>query len=132
GRVTSWNQEAEQIKGYRAEEIIGRHFSCFYLPEAIERGWPEQELAEAKSKGRFEDEGWRVRKGGSRFWANVVVTPLRDATGALCGFVKVTRDITERRNNQEELARKSEELSRSEQALRNENAIITSMVESMG
>ena len=94
GRVTSWNAGAEQIKGYSAKEILGRHFACFYTPEDRDAGKPEEELQKAVAEGRFEDEGWRVRKDGSRLWANVVVTPVFDDAGILCGFAKVTRDIT--------------------------------------
>src|SRR5438067_1986935 len=78
GRVTSWNAGAQRIKGYAAEEIVGQHFSRFYPPEAVDRGWPVHELEVAQREGRFEDEGWRLRKDGSRFWANVVLTALRD------------------------------------------------------
>jgi PAS domain S-box-containing protein len=101
GRVATWNAGAEAIKGYRAEDIIGQHFSRFYEREAIERGWPEHELAMARATGRFEDEGWRLRKDGSRFWASVVITALHDRTGTLCGFAKVTRDLTARRQVEE-------------------------------
>jgi PAS domain S-box-containing protein len=97
GRVATWNAGAERLKGYSAAEIVGRHFSTFYPPEAVERDWPAEELRRATADGRVEDEGWRVRKDGSRFWANVVITALRDATGTLRGFGKVTRDMTERR-----------------------------------
>src|SRR5579864_4545848 len=97
GRVASWNSGAERIKGYRADEILGKHFSVFYLPEEVERRKSEFELRVAEEQGRIEDEGWRVRKDGSRFWANVVITALRDDKGRLRGFVKVTRDMTERR-----------------------------------
>ncbi len=103
GRVVSWNAGAQRIKGYTAAEIIGRHFSCFYPPEAIERGWPEHELTVAAKEGRFEDEGWRLRKDGSRFWANVVITALRGAAGDLKGFSKITRDLTERKRAEERL-----------------------------
>jgi len=103
GRVASWNSGAERITGYRAEEIIGQHLSRFYLAEDVERGRPEQELKVAASEGRFEEEGWRLRKDGSRFWANVIVTPLRDAAGELQGFAKVTRDFTERKRAEEAL-----------------------------
>jgi PAS domain S-box-containing protein len=96
GNVVSWNSGAEQIKGYCAAEIIGRHFSCFYPREDIESKKPESELATAVRDGRFEEEGWRLRKDGSRFWANVVITALRDEAGLLRGFAKVSRDITKR------------------------------------
>jgi PAS domain S-box-containing protein len=97
GHVTSWNAGAERIKGYRAEEILGRHFSTFYPPEDVAAGKPERELEEAIAEGRLEDEGWRVRKDGTRFWGNVVITALFDESGELRGFGKVTRDMTERR-----------------------------------
>jgi len=96
GIVVSWNTGAEHIKGYKAQEIIGHHFSRFYPEEAIRSGWPQTELAEATRLGRFEDEGWRIRKDGSKFWANVVITALFDDDGILRGFAKVTRDLTER------------------------------------
>src|SRR5436190_86949 len=102
GRVTTWNAGAESIKGYTAQEIIGQHFSRFYPPEQVERGWPDEELRRATAEGRFEDEGWRVRKDGTTFWANVVITALRDDSGSLRGFVKVTRDLTERRQAEEQ------------------------------
>jgi PAS domain S-box-containing protein len=97
GIVSSWNAGAENIKGYQAHEIIGHHFSRFYPPDAIRAGWPKTELEYATRDGRFEDEGWRVRKDGTRFWANVVITALRDSDGRLRGFAKVTRDLTDRR-----------------------------------
>jgi len=97
GRVMSWNAGAERINGYKAQEIIGRHFSVLYPSEAVEKKWPEQELAMAREQGRFEDEGVRLRKDGSGFWANVTVTPLYDAHGELFGFAKVTRDLTDRK-----------------------------------
>jgi len=96
GRVATWNLGAKRIKGYLKEEIIGKHFSVFYPPEDIAAGKPEEALATAAREGRFEDEDWRVRKDGSRFMASVVITALRDESGRLCGFGKVTRDITER------------------------------------
>jgi PAS domain S-box-containing protein len=105
GRVVTWNAGAERTKGYRADEIIGRHFSQFYPREAVERGWPDEELKRAAAEGRFEDEGWRVRKDGSTFWANVVITALRDEAGTLRGFAKVTRDLTERRQAEENTRR---------------------------
>ena len=97
GNIASWNTGAQRIKGYQAEEIIGRHFSCFYPSEAIDRGWPDEELRRAAANGRFEDEGWRLRKDGGQFWANVIITALRDKAGKLRGFSKITRDLTERR-----------------------------------
>src|SRR5690606_9532340 len=95
GIVVSWNAGAERIKGYRAHEIVGHHFSRFYPEEAVRSGWPQTELELATRQGSFEDQGWRVRKDGSRFWANVVITALHDDHGALRGFAKVTRDMTE-------------------------------------
>ena len=103
GNVATWNAGAQRIKGYEAEEIIGRHFSAFYPPEDVAAGKPERELLIAAADGRLEDEGWRVRKDGSRFWANVVITALRDETGVLRGYGKITRDITERRFAEEQL-----------------------------
>ena len=104
GIVATWNAGAQLIKGYRPEEIIGRHFSCFYSKEEVLAGKCERELAIADREGRFEEEGWRVRKDGSRFWANVVITAVRDSRGQLRGFAKVTRDLTERRRSEGELA----------------------------
>jgi PAS domain S-box-containing protein len=98
GHVMSWNRGAELIKGWRAEEIVGRHFSCFYTRDDIARGWPHEELVAACRNGRVEDEGWRMRKDGSRFWANIVITPLYDSSKRLIGFAKVTRDLTQRRH----------------------------------
>jgi PAS domain S-box-containing protein len=97
GLVTSWNRGAERIKGYRSDEIVGRHFSSFYPHEDVVQGKPQRELAVAAAEGRFEDAGWRVRKDGTRFWAEVVITPIFDSTGKLSGFGKVTRDVTGRR-----------------------------------
>lgn len=108
GHVLTWNTGAERIKGYRADEIIGRHFSEFYPPEPRACGFPDRELEVAARAGSFEDEGWRVRKDGSLFWANVVITAMRDASGQLVGFAKVTRDLTQRRDREEAL-RQSEE-----------------------
>ncbi|HJR16933.1 MAG TPA: PAS domain S-box protein, partial [Gemmatimonadales bacterium] len=105
GRVTSWNEGAERIKGYTADEILGRSFTEFYPEEKVASGFPQSELKAAAREGRFEDEGWRVRKDGSRFWANVVITALRDDTGELIGFAKVTRDLTERRETEEQARR---------------------------
>lgn len=110
GRVVSWNEGAERIKGYMSEEIVGRHFCCFYPPEEVERGTPARILEEATKRGRCENEGWRVRKDGSRFWANVVVTALYDEAEQLRGFAKVTRDVSERKRYEEEMLRRSAEL----------------------
>jgi PAS domain S-box-containing protein len=96
GNVATWNSGAKRIKGYDAREIVGRHFSVFYPPDDIAAGKPQNELSIAAQAGRVEDEGWRVRKDASRFWANVVITALRDARGNLLGFAKVTRDMTDR------------------------------------
>jgi PAS domain S-box-containing protein len=103
GHVASWNQGAERIKGYKQDEIIGRHFSCFYPAEDLAGGLPERELQMAAVAGRCEQEGWRVRKDGSQFWANVVITSLKDESGTLRGFSKITRDITERKGAEERL-----------------------------
>src|SRR5215472_8390490 len=111
GRVTTWNLGAERIKGYRAREIIGEHFSRFYTPEDARADLPAKALRAALEDGRYENEGWRVRKDGSRFWADVVITPIRGASGESVGFVKVTRDLTERKLAQENL-RLSRERSR--------------------
>jgi PAS domain S-box-containing protein len=109
GKVASWNTGAQRLKQYRPDEIIGRNFSVFYPPEAIAAGWPPKSCAARKCDGRFEDEGWRMRKDGSRFWANVVITALYGTPmGELAGFAKVTRDLTERRQHEEAL-RASEE-----------------------
>jgi PAS domain S-box-containing protein len=109
GHVSTWNVGAQHIKGYLREEIVGKHFSVFYTPDAIARHWPQHELAVALDQGRFEDEGWRLRKDGSAFWANVVITPIYDKTQRLRGFAKITRDLTARR--------KTEELQRTERRM---------------
>jgi PAS domain S-box-containing protein len=108
GYILSWNPGAQRFKGYTADEVIGKHFSIFYPKERIAEGFPQYELREAARVGRFEDEGWRVRKDGSQFWANVVITALHDPSGKLVGYAKVTRDLTERRKAEEAL-RESEE-----------------------
>jgi diguanylate cyclase (GGDEF)-like protein/PAS domain S-box-containing protein len=100
GNVATWNAGAQRFKGYHADEIVGRHFSVFYSPEDVAAGKPERELAIAAAEGHVQDEGWRVRHDGTRFWANVVITALRDSTGTLRGYGKITRDVTERRNFQ--------------------------------
>lgn len=111
GRIKSWNRGAERIKGYDESEIVGRHFSVLYPEEYVENGRPERLLAEATAEGRVEDEGWRVRKDGSRFWAHVTITALYDE-GELRGFAKVTRDVTERRQREREIANQRDELER--------------------
>jgi hypothetical protein len=108
GHVLTWNAGAERFKGYKAHEIIGQHFSRFYPPDALASGLPEHELKVACETGVFEDEGWRVRQDGSLFWANVVITALRNSKGELVGFAKVTRDLTQRRAHEEELRRSEE------------------------
>ncbi|MET8998818.1 PAS domain S-box protein [Amycolatopsis sp. NPDC004169] len=115
GHISSWNAGAQRIKGYAAEEIIGQHFSVFYPAEDVAAGKPARELETATAEGRLEDEGWRVRKDGTRFWANVVITALYDEQGRLHGFGKVTRDMTERRN--------------AEQALRERRRLVGHLVE---
>lgn len=110
GRVTSWNGAAERINGYGTDEVIGRRVSIFYTPEDVAIGKPTRELETAIQSGRFEEDGWRVRKDGSRFFANVVVTPLQDPAGGVRGFLKITRDITEKRKAERELLRRSAEL----------------------
>lgn len=109
GRVATWNAGAQRLKGYKSEEIIGQHFSRFYPQDAIDRGWPAHELRVARAEGRFEDEGWRIRKDGSRFWANVVITAVHDESGAFCGFGKITRDLTERKKAEANAVRVAEE-----------------------
>src|SRR3954468_21850313 len=108
GRILTWSAGAARLKGYARTEVLGRHFSIFYMPEAVKAGKPDWELEEATRPGRLEDEGWRVRKDGTHFWANVVITALRDELGTLVGFAKVTRDLTQRRLN-EEMLRQNEE-----------------------
>lgn len=110
GNVASWNPGAQRIKGYTADEIIGRHFSTFYTADAVSAGWPAHELREATRLGRFEDEGWRVRKDGTRFWANVIITAMRRGDGTLRGFVKVTRDISERKAHEDRIHRLTRQL----------------------
>ena len=113
GQIVSWNAGAERIKGYRADEIIGQSFSRFYTPEDVRADLPRRELETASSVGQCEDEGWRIRKDGSRFWASVTVTALRDEGGTLRGFAKITRDITDRKHAEERLKQQAAELARS-------------------
>ena len=109
GHIVSWNNGAQRIKGYQGAEIIGKHFSCFYPPADLQSGKPQWELEVAAKDGRFEDEGWRVRKDGSKFWASVVITAIRDEGGNLIGFGKVTRDFTERMRTQDTLRQEIQE-----------------------
>ena len=124
GRVTSWNQGAQRIKGYTAEEIVGKHFSIFYPPEVAQSGHPEEELRIAREEGRFQEEGWRVRKDGTLFWANVLVNAVRDDSGQLVGYFKVTRDRTERKRTVEML---ETERARAEQANRAKSEFLAAM-----
>src|SRR4029077_12372872 len=109
GVITSWNAGAQRFKGYRAEEVIGTPFSRFYTPEDRESGLPARTLETAAREGKFEAEGWRVRKDGTRFWAHIVIDPIRDRFGRLTGFAKITRDLTERRKAEEALRRSEEQ-----------------------
>lgn len=110
GHVLTWNAGAQAIKGYARDEIIGQHFSKFYLPEAVQSGWPTRELMLAEKEGRFADEGWRVRKDGTSFWASVIITALRDPNGGLAGFAKVTQDLSERQKWEERIQDLNKEL----------------------
>ncbi|HET8750477.1 MAG TPA: PAS domain S-box protein [Sphingomicrobium sp.] len=114
GRVTSWNAGAQRIKGYKPDEIIGEHFSRFYTPEEVEAGLPHRALETARETGRYEAEGWRVRKDGSRLWAMVVIDAIHDDDGKLVGFAKITRDMTEKRETQLKLEESREQLFRSQ------------------
>jgi len=128
GRVVSWNPGAERIKRYAAPEIVGRHFSCFYAPDEIEAGTPARGLERAASEGHCEAEGWRVRRDGSRFWAQVSIAPVRDAQGTLRGFVKVTRDLTERKASEEALLAEVRERRRIAEELHRLNASLEHIV----
>jgi PAS domain S-box-containing protein len=114
GHVTNWNAGAERIKGYSPDEIIGQHFSRFYTPKDFEAGVPSRALQTARDTGRYEAEGWRMRKDGTRFWASVVIDAIRDDRGELIGFAKVTRDMTEKRETQLRLEESREQLFRSQ------------------
>ena len=116
GHIASWNPGAERIKGYSAAEIIGEHFSRFYPPEEIARGRPQRALELASREGRFADEGWRLRKDGSPFWASVVISAVRDEQGTLLGFAKVTRDLTEKKRVEAELVRAKVEAERANES----------------
>jgi PAS domain S-box-containing protein len=108
GNITSWNEGAAQITGYSAREIVGKHFSVLYPPEDIRQGKPDYHLERAIAEGRWTDDGWRVRKDGSRFWANVVIAALRDERGQLRGFANVTRDDTARKRTEDALRESAE------------------------
>lgn len=117
GNIATWNPGAERIKQYRASEIIGKHFSCFYPEEDVQNGKPQWELVIAAQEGQFEDEGWRIRKDGSRFWANVIITAVRDGSGKLVGFAKVTRDVTAKMQAQQALQKEVTERRDAQQQL---------------
>jgi len=108
GSITTWNAGAQRFKGYTADEIIGKHFSLFYTEEDLKTGLPRRALETAATEGRFEQEGWRVRKDGSRMWAHVVIDSIRAQDGALIGFAKITRDISERKTAHDALRRSEE------------------------
>jgi PAS domain S-box-containing protein len=127
GHVATWNEGAERIKGYASDEILGRHFSTFYPPEDLATGKPAMELRVAAEVGRFEDEGWRLRKDGSRFWANVVITALRAEDGELVGFAKVTRDLTERRASELQRVEDARRLAEAEAANRAKSEFLTAL-----
>ena len=112
GNVSTWNAGAEALKGYTADEIIGKHFSRFYEERDAAKGKPRSLLEKAMEEGRVEDEGWRVRKDGTRFWADVVITAIHDEAGTLHGFAKITRDLTERRRQEESLEQRVDERTR--------------------
>lgn len=131
GYILTWNPGARRFKGYTADEIIGHHFSIFYPPEDIEAGKPDWELVVAADVGRFEDEGWRLRKDGSRFWANVVITALRDENGEVVGYGKVTRDLTERRAAHERALEDARRLAEAEAANRTRAELLAAMSHEM-
>jgi PAS domain S-box-containing protein len=126
GHIATWNEGAQRIKGYTAEEIVGRHFSTFYPPEDNAWGKPDKELVIAIAEGRFEEEGWRIRKDGTRFWANVVITALWD-DGELVGFAKVTRDLTERRAAQQKAIADARRVAEAEVANRAKSEFLAAM-----
>src|SRR5580704_19193395 len=109
GIVSSWNPGAQRFKGYTPDEIIGQHFSRFYSEEDQKSGLPARALETAAREGKFENEGWRIRKDGTRFWAYVVIDPIRSESGEIVGFAKVTRDLTERKAAEENLKRSEEQ-----------------------
>jgi PAS domain S-box-containing protein len=127
GHVLSWNPGAERIKGYTAAEIIGRHFSVFFPAEDLAAGKPARELEAAEREGKYEEEGWRLRRDGSRFWANVVITPLRGSGGELLGYAKVTRDLTERRAAEERSIADARRIAEVESANRTRSEFLAAM-----
>jgi PAS domain S-box-containing protein len=127
GVVSSWNEGAQRIKQYTAQEIIGRHFSTFYPREDLDAGKPAWELEVAIREGRVEDEGWRIRKDGTRFWANVVITALRSPRGELLGFTKVTRDLTERREAEVQAVESARRVAEAEAANRTKSEFLAAM-----
>ena len=127
GHIVTWNPGAQRFKGYTASEILGKHFSIFYPAEDLARKKPAMELEVATREGQFEDEGWRVRKDGTQFWANVIITALRDATGALVGFAKVTRDLTERRLAQQRAIDDARRLGEAEASSRAKTQFLAAM-----
>jgi PAS domain S-box-containing protein len=124
GRVSTWNAGAEQISGYKKKDILGQHFSLFYTEEDSQRGKPEQELLVATARDRFEDQGWRLRKDGSRYWAHVVITVMRDQSGDLAGFLMLIRDLTDQRNREQELRRSRERFQRAVESAPNAMVMI--------
>ncbi|MDQ3290657.1 MAG: PAS domain S-box protein, partial [Bacteroidota bacterium] len=118
GHIVTWTPGAQQIKQYKAEEIIGKHFSTFYTAEAKASNYPAMELREAQRLGKFEDEGWRVRKDGSVFWANVIITPIYDDQRNLIAFSKITRNLSDRKKAEDDLFKAYEELKESEERFR--------------
>ena len=127
GHIASWNDGARQIKGYTEEEILGRHFSIFYPEEDLAWDKPGMELRVASAEGRFEDEGWRIKKDGSRFWANVIITALRNPTGELVGFAKVTRDLTERRAAEQQALEDARRVAEAEASNRTKSEFLAAM-----
>ena len=127
GNISSWNKGAQKIKGYTPDEIIGKHFSIFYTDDALTSRKPAMELEVATRVGKFEEEGPRLRKDGSLFWANVVITAVRDKQGTLLGFTKVTRDLTEKRAAQEQAIADAHRIAKAEESNRTKSEFLTSM-----
>src|SRR6185312_10436516 len=117
GMVMSWNAGAQKLKGYKANEIIGKHFSVFFLPKDRKDGKPRRELEAARQQGSTEEEGWRLKKDGDRFWANVILTALYDNSGHLQGYAKVTRDLSERKQAEDNLKQANRELQKQQKKL---------------